>query len=177
MKEINARFAGFGGQGILFLSKLVAYCGIIDGREVSTMPSYGPEMRGGTVNSSVRVSDTQIYSPIVDSPELLVVMNLPSYLKFIDTAAPGGTVVIDSSLVSEKTSRTDIDAHYIPATALANENGLQGLANIIMLGKILALTGFTTFETVEKAIKKAVPPSKSHLIEKNIEAVNLGYRM
>ena len=137
MAQLDILLAGFGGQGILFAGKIMASCALIDGREVSWLPSYGPEMRGGTANCSVCLSETPIGSPLVLKPNLLIVMNNPSYDKFIDAVVPGGKVVINSSLIDRKTDRTDIEAFYIPATDLANQNELQSLANMICLGKLL----------------------------------------
>ena len=174
MRDMNAILAGFGGQGILFMGKVIAYAGLHDGREVSWLPSYGPEMRGGTANCSVCISDEQICSPLVNTPNALIVMNLPSFDKFIDKVVPGGTVIVDSALIEKKTDRTDIDVHYVPATAMAEENGLKGLANIILMGKLMATTSFCTIETMEKTLQKIVPAKKQHLVAKNMEAVRLG---
>lgn len=174
MKDMNSILAGFGGQGILFMGKVIAYAGLIDGKEVSWLPSYGPEMRGGTANCSVCISDEAICSPLVNSPNVLIVMNLPSYEKFIGTVVPGGIAIIDSTLVSKKVERNDISAYYVPATRLADEKGLQGLANIILMGKMLALTNFCSMETMQKTIEKIVPSRKQHLIPKNMEAIELG---
>lgn len=173
----NILFAGFGGQGILFSGKVVAYSGLIEEKEVSWLPSYGPEMRGGTANCSVCISDEQISSPLVLTPDALVVMNLPSYDKFISSVVPGGMVIIDSTLINKKCERTDIKVFYIDATRLAKENGLDGLANIVIIGKLLKESGFANYESVEKSISKCVPPSKSHLIVKNMEAIRLGMSM
>lgn len=166
--------AGFGGQGILFSGKVVAYAGLIDEKEVSWLPSYGPEMRGGTANCSVCISDQPIASPLVTSPDALLVMNTPSYDKFIDTVAPGGVAIIDSALISKTCDRKDIRAYYVPATSLANENDLHGLANIILVGKLLKETGFASYETVEKAIRKCVPAKKAHLVDANLRAIQIG---
>lgn len=174
MRDMNAVLAGFGGQGILFMGKVIAYAGLYDDKQVSWLPSYGPEMRGGTANCSVCISDEVICSPLVNTPNALIVMNLPSYEKFIDKVVPGGTVIVDSTLINVKCERTDIDIHYVPATALAEENGLKGLANIILMGKLMALTNFCTMETMEKTLTKIVPPRKQHLVAKNMEAVVLG---
>ena len=129
--------AGFGGQGILFSGKFLAYEGLIDGKEVSWLPSYGPEIRGGTANCSIIISDTKIGSPIVDTPDVLIAMNAPSFDKYINEIVPGGQVFVDSSLISKKSERTDIEAYYIPATKLASDNGMSTLANMIIVGKIL----------------------------------------
>lgn len=174
MKDTNAVLAGFGGQGILFMGKAVAYAGLLEGREVTWLPSYGPEMRGGTANCSVCISDEPICSPLVNTPNVLIVMNLPSFDKFVSTVEPGGLVIVDSSLVHKKVEREDVDAYYVPATALAEEHGLSGLANIILMGKMLALTGFCSDDTMKITIEKIVPPRKQHLIAKNLEAVEIG---
>ena len=166
--------AGFGGQGILFAGKIIAYTGLLEGREVSWLPSYGPEMRGGTANCSITLSDEPIGSPLVLNPELLIVMNNPSYDKFIDAVKPGGTVVINSSLIDRKCERTDINVYYVPATTLANENELQSLANMILLGKLSAATGFASIEALDKAIEKCVPAKKAHLLDGNKRAIRLG---
>ena len=174
-KEINAVLAGFGGQGILFMGKMMAQSGLIDERELSWLPSYGPEMRGGTCNCSVCLSDEPICSPLVTQPNVLVVMNRPSYDKFIDTLVPGGTLVYDSSLIDVQVERDDITVCAVPATAMADENGLKGMANIILLGKLLKATEFTSLETIEKTVEKVVPPRKKDLIPVNLQAIRLGY--
>ena len=170
----NFILAGFGGQGILFSGKVVAYTGLMDGKEVSWLPSYGPEMRGGTANCSVCISNEPIGSPLVLTPDILMAMNLQSYDKFIDTVAPGGFAAIDSTLVDKKCPREDITCVYVPATQLASDNNLQGLANIILIGTILKHTQFADFEAVKKAIDKCVPASKRHLVEANMRAIELG---
>ncbi len=174
MSSLSTLIAGFGGQGSLFFGKVIASCALFDGKQVTWLPSYGPEMRGGTANCSVNISDTEISSPLVLKPDVLIAMNLPSYDKFIDTVAPGGSVILDSSLIDKKVERTDINAYYVPATAMSDEYNLQGLANIILLGKFFAITDFTKLETIEKTFADVVPARKAHLIVKNIEAVKLG---
>ncbi|MCM1335747.1 MAG: 2-oxoacid:acceptor oxidoreductase family protein [Bacteroides sp.] len=166
--------AGFGGQGILFAGKLIAYIGLYSEKEVSWLPSYGPEMRGGTCNCSVTVSDEPIGSPLILEPTELLVMNTPSYDKFIGAVKPNGLAFIDSSLVEGESDRTDIRCFYVPATRLANENGLKGMANIILTGKLLKETGYTDEAVVEKAMKKVVPPKKAELIGANLKALKLG---
>ncbi|MBQ7834259.1 MAG: 2-oxoacid:acceptor oxidoreductase family protein [Ruminiclostridium sp.] len=166
--------AGFGGQGILFAGKLLAYVGLYAGKEVSWLPSYGPEMRGGTCNCSVTVSDDPIGSPLILEPTELLVMNTPSFDKFIGTVKQGGMAFIDSTLVDGKSDRTDIKCFYIPATQLANDNGLKGMANIILTGKILKEIGLDDMEVIEKAIKKVIPPKKANLTEANLKALKLG---
>jgi 2-oxoglutarate ferredoxin oxidoreductase subunit gamma len=174
MAGLNMIFAGFGGQGVLFSGKVASYAGLLDGKEVSWMPSYGPEMRGGTANCSVCISDEPIGSPVVTEPDVLVAMNAPSYDKFIDAVKPGGKVVIDSTLIDRECDRTDIEVYKVPASQLANDKQLEGLANIILLGKLLEVSGFSDEATVEKALEKCVPPRKAHLLEPNMRAVRLG---
>ena len=136
MKDLNIVFAGFGGQGILFAGKVVAYAGLIEGRELSWLPSYGPEMRGGTANCSICLSDEPIGSPLVTNPNVLIAMNRPSLDKFVNEVEPGGTILLDSSLIDERVERDDVTVFYVPASKLAEENGLKGLANIILVGKL-----------------------------------------
>jgi 2-oxoglutarate ferredoxin oxidoreductase subunit gamma len=158
----------------LFSGKVIAYAGLIDGQEVSWFPSYGPEMRGGTASCSVCISSEPIGAPQVNTPDVLVAMNLPSFTKFVETAVPNSVVVVDSTMVSVKTDRTDVNAHYIPASQLAMDNGLQGLANIVLMGKMLKETNFATKESVIAAIKKSVPVKKQDMVEKNIQALEIG---
>ena len=174
MEEMRIVFAGFGGQGLLFAGKVVAYAGLIDDRQVSWMPSYGPEMRGGTANCSVTISDEPIGSPLVLDPTVLVAMNNPSLAKFGSDVVPGGLVLMDTSLVNIPFARDDVRAFGLPATGMAEDAGLKGLANIVLVGKMLAETGFCSMETIEAAIGKAVPPTKAALIEKNLEALKIG---
>ena len=167
--------AGFGGQGILFSGKFLAYDGLLEDKEVSWLPSYGPEMRGGTANCSVILSDDPVGSPIVATPDVLVAMNLPSLDKFEATAVPGAKIFVDSSLVERKVERDDVEVYYIPATKLASDENLPGLANMIMIGHVIAKAGVMPYENVESTMKKLVPAKKQNLIELNIKAVELGY--
>ena len=153
MKDLNIVFAGFGGQGILFAGKVVAYAGLIEGRELSWLPSYGPEMRGGTANCSICLSDEPIGSPLVTNPNVLIAMNRPSLDKFVNEVEPGGTILLDSSLIDERVERDDVTVFYVPASKLAEENGLKGLANIILVGKLRKELAFCTEETLDKAAK------------------------
>ena len=166
--------AGFGGQGILFAGKVIAYGGLNDGKEISWLPSYGPEMRGGTANCSVCISDKTIGSPLVVTPDVLVALNLPSFEKFIDTVKPGGTVIVDSFLINKKVERDDVNAFYVPATKLAEENGIKGLANIILVGKLFKETGFCSEEALYKAVEKCIPARKANMLEFNKKALEIG---
>lgn len=173
--SVQMLLAGFGGQGILFMGKVAAATAMIDGRFVSWLPSYGPEMRGGTANCSVCIDEREIGCPIVLAPNLFVAFNRPSFEKFIDAVQKGGTVLADSTLVDLPCLREDVSFYRIPATALAQENGLHGLANMVMLGYLTKVSGFTSLDTLKQAVQNSVPVSKMQLLEKNLQAVSLGY--
>jgi 2-oxoglutarate ferredoxin oxidoreductase subunit gamma len=166
--------AGFGGQGILFAGKFLAYAALLEGREITWLPSYGPEMRGGTANCSVIFSDTAVGSPIVLTPDILIAMNLPSFLKYEPAVTPGGLLFADASLIAQKSERTDIRCHYVPATGLAGEQKLDGLANMILLGAALKETDLIKQDTIEAALKKTIPPRKAQLYDANVRALQLG---
>lgn len=167
--------AGFGGQGILFSGKYLAYDALLRDKEVSWLPSYGPEMRGGTANCSVIISDTPIGSPIIANPDILIAMNLPSLDRYEPKVKQGGSIMVDSSLVERKVDRGDVTAYYIPATRIASDNNLQGLANMVMLGYIMKKTGVVPFDNAEKTLAKIVPPKKQELLGLNLKAISLGY--
>ena len=166
--------SGFGGQGILFTGKFLAYKGLIEDKNVSWLPSYGPEMRGGTASCSVIVSDEEVGSPIISEPDVLVAMNLPSFEKFEPTVKPGGIVIADSSLIEARSTRTDIDVYYIPATSLASEMGKQSLANMVILGKLLSVMGEFDDEKIKAVLTKVIPPKKAEMLEINTQAMTLG---
>ena len=167
--------AGFGGQGILFSGKFLAYEGLLEEKEVSWLPSYGPEMRGGTANCSIILSDEPIGSPIVLNPDILIAMNLPSLDKYENETASGGQIFVDSSLIDKKVERDDVEVYYIPATRLASEEGLNGLANMIMIGHFIKKTGIIPYENIRKTMEKVVPAKKMELLDLNIKAVEIGY--
>ena len=171
----NMLIAGFGGQGILFSGKFLAYEGLLEDKSVSWLPSYGPEMRGGTANCSVIISDTPVGSPIVSNPDILMVMNMPSLDKYEDATVAGGQIFVDSALIDRKVNREDVEAYYIPATKLANDEGLSGLANMIMIGYVIKKSNIIPFENIERALQKVVPASKQHLFDANKKALELGY--
>ena len=168
-------FAGFGGQGILFSGKFLAYNGLIAEKQVSWLPSYGPEMRGGTANCSVIISDTPVGSPIVTNPDMLIVMNNPSLDKYEDAVVPGGKIFVDSSLIERKIKRTDVDVFYVPATALAAEKGLDTLANMILVGKLIKESGIVDFTYVDAVLDKIVSAKHLDLKQFNHQALQLGY--
>ena len=167
--------AGFGGQGVLFAGKFLAYKGLIEGKQVSWLPSYGPEMRGGTANCSVIVGDEPIGSPLVTAPNTLVAMNLPSLQKYENAVVPGGLILVDSTLIAEKVNRTDVRVCYVPATKLANDSGFATLANMILMGKLLKESEDMRFDFTEDALKKVIPARKMDLLDVNLQALKTGY--
>jgi len=174
MATTEILLAGFGGQGILFAGKILAYCGLMDDKELSWLPSYGPEMRGGTCNCSVCISDEPIGSPLVLTPDILIAMNQPSFDKFVKAVRPGGKVFFDSTMIDAATDRTDIQLFGIPSQQLADDNALKGGSNIILLGKLLKETQLCSLDTMKKAIEKVVPPKKAALIPNNYKAIEIG---
>ena len=154
MSTQNYLLSGFGGQGILFAGKFLAYKGLTAGQQVSWLPSYGPEMRGGTASCSVILSDDPVGSPIVSNPDILVAMNLPSFDKFESTVVPGGMIFADSTLIERKSVRDDVKVFYSPATKLASENGMPTLANMIIVGKLLKELGDFNEDSINAALKK-----------------------
>ena len=166
--------AGFGGQGILFAGKFLAYKGLLEGRNLSWLPSYGPEMRGGTANCSVILSDEPVGSPIVSNPDILVAMNLPSLDKYEDAVVPGGMIFVDSTLIERKVKRTDVKVFYIPSTLLAQQMSAPTLANMIMTGKLIRESGMVEKESIEDALKKVVSAKRANLLEINLKAINCG---
>lgn len=174
MTTSNILLAGFGGQGVLFAGKVMAYAGLMEGKEISWLPSYGPEMRGGTANCSVCISDKPIGSPLVVTPDILVAMNLPSLEKFEKDVVPGGLIIVDSSLVDKKVSRKDVKVVYVPASTLAEDNGLKDSANMVLVGRIFKETGFCDYENLEKGVRKSVPARKQDLLESNLRAIKIG---
>ena len=167
--------AGFGGQGILFSGKLLAYKALSEGKELSWLPSYGPEMRGGTASCSVTVSDEPVGSPIIDHPDVLIVMNLPSLDKYEDTVKIGGMIFVDSTLIERKVKRSDVKAFYIPATRIAQDMGAANLANIVLLGKVMKECPSVSRSHLEEALKKVVSAKHPELYDMNLKAIDAGY--
>lgn len=174
MKTTQILIAGFGGQGILFAGKFLAYKGLLEDLQVSWLPSYGPEMRGGTANCNVILSDDPVGSPIITDPDVLIAMNLPSLQKYVDTVVPGGQIYVDSTLIHEKVERTDVQVYYIPATQMANDAGVATLANMVMMGHVLKNNPELTFDGTEATVQKLVPPAKAQLVELNMKALQAG---
>lgn len=175
MSTTQYLIAGFGGQGILFAGKFLAYKGLTDGANVSWLPSYGPEMRGGTASCSVIISDTAVGSPIVSKPDVLIAMNLPSLDKYEDSVVPGGTIYVDSTLIEREVKRDDVKVCYIPATKLASDNGFPTLANMIIMGKVLGDNGeFENDEGILAGLKKVISAKRADMLDTNLTAMCLG---
>lgn len=167
-------FAGFGGQGVLFAGQLLAYAVLDEGRHVTWIPSYGPEMRGGTANCTVVASDEPIGSPVVQRPSIAVVFNNPSMAKYEGQVRPGGLLVVNSSLVSTSSDRTDIKILNIPATDTANALGDTRLTNVVLLGALLAVRPVVPVERLLQTLSEKLPARKQHLLEINVKAVRKG---
>ena len=165
--------AGFGGQGVLSLGMVVAYAGMYDGKEVSWLPSYGPEMRGGTANCAVVVSDTEVANPMVSKPDIVVAMNKPSVAKFVEAIVPGGYMFINSSLIDTKVDRKDINVVYVDTFKIAHDGGNPKGTNVVMLGAIVEKTGIITKENAKKAVAYSFK-AKPKLIDINLKMFDLG---
>ena len=166
--------SGFGGQGVMSIGKNLAEAGIAEGLEVSWVPSYGPEMRGGTANCTVILSDEPIGAPMTETPSEIIVMNRPSLAKFEPTVVPGGAVFINSSIVPDKVSRGDVKAYYVPCDRIAEELGNAKVSNMVMLGAYIAATKALKQETIETMIEEMFAGKKANLIPLNLEALKQG---
>jgi len=175
MKTTQILIAGFGGQGVLFAGKYLAYKGLVQDKQVSWLPSYGPEMRGGTANCSVIISDSPVGSPIITNPDVLIAMNLPSLQKFVDAVVPGGKIIIDSTLIDAKVERTDVEVFYVPATQMAKDAGFATLANMILAGKALKEIEGVAYEGNKQTLESFIPARKANLIDVNCQALQAGY--
>lgn len=166
--------AGFGGQGVLSMGKILAYAGLMQGKEVCWMPSYGPEMRGGTANVTVIVGDEPVNSPILTEFDTVVTLNKPSLDKFLDKIKPGGTLFYDSNGLTETPKREDINIYHIPASDATVEIGNPKIFNLVVLGGIFKKLSVVDEAYIEIALKKSLPPRAHKLIPLNLEAFNKG---
>jgi len=166
--------AGFGGQGVMTMGKFLSYAGMLEGKNVTYLPSYGPEMRGGTANCTVVISDEEIGSPLVSNPDAVIVMNNPSLTKFEKTIKPGGTMIINSSLVTLKPTRTDIKIINVPANEMALEIGEGRIANMVALGAYVASSGVVKVDSVMEALRETLPPHRHNLLPLNEKALTKG---
>ena len=170
--------AGFGGQGVMSTGQLLAYAGLVEDKHVSWIPSYGPEMRGGTANCSVTISDNPVSSPIINEPDTLIVLNRPSLDKFEKDVKPGGLILLNSSLIDVEPKRQDVKVLKVSINELANEQlGNSRVANMILLGAFIELTGAVSIESVEGALKKVLPEYRHNLIPLNRQALELGVEL
>ena len=167
---------GFGGQGILFSGKFLAYKAMMEGSQVSWLPSYGPEMRGGTASCSVIVSDGAIGSPIVTKPDVLIAMNLPSLDRYEKAVVPGGLIIADSTLIERRVARTDVRAFHIPATQMAADEGITTLANMIIVGKLIRECDAVSYDNLDAALAKVVSARHKEMLEYNRRAIDVGYQ-
>ena len=167
--------AGFGGQGVLFAGKFLAYKALIEAKQLSWLPSYGPEMRGGTANCSVIISDEPVGSPIVSRPNILMAMNLPSLDKYEDAVVPGGVIFVDSTLIERKVKREDVKVVYIPSTKIAKDMDAPTLANMVMVGKLFKECEEIGMNYVEDALHKVISARKANLFDINLAAIKAGY--
>ena len=172
-KELIA--AGFGGQGVMMLGQLVAYAGMYEGRNVSWIPSYGPEMRGGTANCSTVVSEEPVGSPVISKCDVCVVMNHPSLDKSKDAPRPGGVLVYDSDLVDYPDHREDITVIPVPADSLARECGSPKVANIILLGVVVASSGIVSREAAKHVVEEKLGKKKPQFLPMNLKALQMGF--
>jgi 2-oxoglutarate ferredoxin oxidoreductase subunit gamma len=166
--------AGFGGQGIMFAGQLLAYAGMLEDKHVSWIPSYGPEMRGGTANCSVVVSDKEISCPIVTEPSILVALNMPSLEKFEPSVQEKGLIVYNSSLAVQPPSRNGIDTLAVPGNKIAEELGNSRVVNMVMVGALVEKTGLVSMDSVFAALEKVLPEHRRHLIPLNKSALEAG---
>jgi 2-oxoglutarate ferredoxin oxidoreductase subunit gamma len=172
-KEIM--IAGFGGQGVLFAGQVLAYAAMDLGREVTWIPSYGPEMRGGTANCTVVIADEEIGSPLVEFPPAMIALNLPSYDKYEPLIQKGGVLVVNASMVDRGAKRNDITTIFVHANEIAEEIGDRKLTNMVAVGALLAQLPEITVEAVEAALKSHLPERHHKLLPKNYEALRRGY--
>ncbi len=166
--------AGFGGQGVLFGGQLLTYAAMDEGKEVTWIPSYGPEMRGGTANCTVVISDEEIGSPFVHMPQAVIAMNRPSLDKYEPLVRPGGVLVVNSSMVDRPVERTDIQVVEVDANGQAEKLGDQRMANMILLGALLSKLPVLPVEAVEKALKDHLPARHQRLLSQNYQALREG---
>ena len=166
--------AGFGGQGVLLMGRLIAYAGMLEGKKVAWMPSYGPEMRGGTANCTVIVSSDEVASPVVPNPITLIAMNKPSLDKFEPEVEKGGTIILNESLISQNVKRNDVQVFKVPANEIANELGNLRVANMVALGAYVAARKTVKIETILRALEETLEKKSEKIVELNKKAIKKG---
>lgn len=167
--------AGFGGQGVLFGGQVLAYAAMDSGKEVTWIPSYGPEMRGGTANCTIILADDEIGSPLVKNPPLAITLNLPSFDKYEELLAPGGTLIVNQSMVDRGAKRDDIHVIFVPCNEIAEEIGDKRLLNMVAVGALLTALPELTLKDVKKALEGHLPARHKDLLPKNYEALKRGF--
>jgi 2-oxoglutarate ferredoxin oxidoreductase subunit gamma len=169
--------SGFGGQGALFAGQLLAYGALMEGRYVTWIPSYGPEMRGGTANCTVIISDEEIGSPLTRHPTAALVLNLPSFDRFEPLVKKHGILIVNSSLIQKTSARTDIHVAYVPANDIAAELGAVQLANVVMVGTLIGLTGMLKLETLDQVLEEHISARHRDKLPLNKQALRRGLAM
>ena len=172
--QIEIVIAGFGGQGVLFAGQVLAYAAMDNGMEVTWIPSYGPEMRGGTANCTVIISDEEIGSPLVRNPKALIAMNLPSLDKYESTVAENGTLILNSSLIERNVEREDLQCVRVPANEIAESLGDKRMTNIVMVGSLLVAEPVLPIEAIEAALQDHLPERHKKLLPLNYQALREG---
>jgi 2-oxoglutarate ferredoxin oxidoreductase subunit gamma len=167
--------AGFGGQGVLFAGQIIAYAAMDTGKQVTWIPSYGPEMRGGTANCTVIIADEEIGSPLVRNPPLAIALNLPSFDKYEETLAAGGTLIVNQSMVDRGAKREDIHVILVPCNEIAEQIGNKKLLNMVAVGALLTALPEIALKDVEKALDGHLPARHKHLLPSNFEALKRGF--
>ncbi len=173
--EVAIILAGFGGQGALFAGQLLAYAAMDYGKHVTWIPSYGPEMRGGTANCTVIIGDEPIGAPIVSRPDIAVVFNLPSFEKYEPLVKGGGVLVANSAIVHQQSERKDIETIYVPANSIAEKHGSIKMLNMAMIGALLFSRPILPLAAIEEALQQHLPSSKAHLLESNLRVLREGH--
>jgi 2-oxoglutarate ferredoxin oxidoreductase subunit gamma len=173
--ETSLVIAGFGGQGVLFAGQLLAYAGMDAGKHVTWIPSYGPEMRGGTAHCVTIISDDPIGAPVVARPDVAIVLNQPSFDKYLPLVKPGGVLVVNSSLVDRAGDRDDINVVLVPANEIAEEHGTVKMLNMAAVGAMLAARPVLALEEVETALREHIGQRKQHLLDANLAVLRQGY--
>lgn len=171
---LNLVIAGFGGQGVLLAGKLIAEAGLHEGREVSWIPSYGPEMRGGTANCTVIISDSEIGSPVVENPDVIIAMNRPSMDKFLPSLRKGGVCIYNKSLIEGFQAREDVKMVAVPASEIANNIGSTKLLNMVLIGSFMASTKAFSNDSLMYAMKKSISAKNQNLVPLNEKAIGEG---
>ncbi|BBJ28730.1 2-oxoacid:acceptor oxidoreductase family protein [Athalassotoga saccharophila] len=166
--------AGFGGQGVMLMGKIIAESAMLDGLNVTWLPSYGPEMRGGTANCTVIVGDEPIGSPVVDVPDVVIAMNIPSMIKFEEMLKKDGIMILNSSVIDREPSRKDIKVYKIDANKIADAIGNSKVLNMVTLGAFARVTGLVKLEMIGKALEETFAGKNKKLIDLNLEAVRQG---